>query len=93
MKKQLDDKITKLNDGVPLEQWGIHDLRRSMRTGLSALPIPPLVRELMIGHRQRGVEPTYDVYADSPEQRAGLQAWCARLRDIVKEPPDNVLGS
>jgi integrase len=91
LKKQLDDKITKLNDGVPLEQWGIHDLRRSMRTGLSALPIPPLVLELMIGHRQRGVEPTYDVYAYLPEQRAGLQAWCARLRDIVKEPPDNVL--
>jgi integrase len=90
MKTQLDDKITKLNDGVPLEQWGMHDLRRTMRTGLSALPIPPLVRELMIGHAQQGVSAIYDLHTYEAEQRAGFGAWGARLHDIVEEPPDNV---
>jgi integrase len=30
--------------------WTLHDLRRTMRTHLSALPVPDLVRELVIGH-------------------------------------------
>jgi hypothetical protein len=32
------------------EDWTFHDIRRTMRTHLSALPIPDLVRELVIGH-------------------------------------------
>jgi integrase len=91
MKARLDDKITALNGGVPLEQWGLHDLRRSMRTGLSALPIAPIVSELMIGHRQQGVAAIYDLHRYENEQREGFERWCARLRDIVEEPPDNVV--
>jgi integrase len=91
MKARLDDKITALNGGVPLEQWGLHDLRRSMRTGLSALPIAPIVSELMIGHRQQGVAAIYDLHRYENEQRAGFEAWCAKLRDLVEEPPDNVV--
>jgi integrase len=37
-------------DKVKLEKWVIHDLRRTGRTHLSALPIPDLVRELVIAH-------------------------------------------
>jgi integrase len=91
MKARLDDKITKLNGGVPLEQWGLHDLRRSMRTRLSALPIAPIVSELMIGHRQQGIAAVYDLYAYQAEQREGFGLWAAKLRDLVEEPPDNVV--
>jgi integrase len=91
LKQTLADKITALNGGVPLEQWGLHDLRRSMRTRLSALPIAPIVSELMIGHRQQGIAAIYDLHRYENEQRAGFEAWCARLRDIVEEPPDNVV--
>jgi integrase len=90
LKTQLDDKITKLNGG-PIEQFGLHDLRRTMRTRLSALPkIPPLVRELMIGHKQAGIAAVYDLYAYQTEQREGFELWCGKLRDLVEEPPDNV---
>jgi integrase len=91
MKARLDDKITALNGGVPLEQWGLHDLRRSMRTRLSALPIAPIVSELMIGHRQQGIAAVYDLHRYEAEQRAGFEAWCGKLRDIVEPPPDNVV--
>jgi hypothetical protein len=91
MKARLDDKIAALNGGVPLEQWGLHDLRRSMRTGLSALPIAPIVSGLMIGHRQQGVAAIYDLHRYEAEQREGFERWCARLRDIVEPPPDNVV--
>jgi integrase len=91
MKARLDDRIAALNDGVPLEQWGLHDLRRTMRTRLSALPIPQVVRELMIGHRQQGVAAVYDLHLYEAEQRAGFEAWSAKLRDIVEPPPPNVV--
>jgi integrase len=91
MKARLDDKITALNGGVPLEQWGLHDLRRSMRTGLSALPIAPIVSELMIGHRQQGVAAIYDLHRYENEQRTGFEMWCVRLRAIVEPAPDNVV--
>jgi integrase len=90
MKARLDDKIAALNGG-PIEQFGLHDLRRSMRTGLSALPIAPIVSELMIGHRQQGVAAIYDLHRYESEQRHGYELWAAKLRDIVEEPPDNVV--
>jgi integrase len=89
LKATLDEKITKLNGG-PIEQFGLHDLRRSMRTALSALSIPPLVAELMIGHKQQGIAAVYDLHRYEAEQREGFERWCARLRDHVEPPPDNV---
>jgi integrase len=89
LKTQLDDKITKL--GGPVEQFGLHDLRRTMRTALSALSIPPLVAELMIGHKQQGIAAVYDLHRYEAEQREGFERWCARLRDIIEPPPDNVV--
>jgi integrase len=92
MKTRLDGKIVKLNDGTELEErWCLHDLRRTMRTRLSALSIEPLVRKLMGGWKQQGIDAVYDLYAYQDEQRAGFEMWCARLRDIVEPPPENVV--
>ena len=91
LKTQLDEKITKLNNGDPLEQWGLHDLRRTMRTALSALSIPPLVAELMIGHKQQGIVAVYDLHRYATEQREGFELWAAKLRNLVEPPPDNVV--
>ena len=43
--------------------WVIHDLRRTMRTHLSALPVPDLVRELVIAHAKPGLHKVYDQHA------------------------------
>jgi integrase len=87
IKQTLDRRIVKANGGNPIGGWRLHDLRRSMRTNLSALAILPLVAELMIGHRQRGVAAVYDLHAYEAEQRAGFEAWSNRLMSIV-EPSD-----
>jgi integrase len=89
IKQTLDRRIAKLNAGKPLDGWRLHDLRRTMRTNLSALAILPVVAELMIGHRQRGISAVYDLHAYESEQRVGFEAWCNRLLSIV-EPPDHV---
>jgi integrase len=76
-----------------IEPFVIHDIRRTMRTGLSALPVLDLVRELVIAHTKPGLHKVYDQFAYLDEKRAALAAWEARLRSIVAPPPasDNVI--
>jgi integrase len=64
------------------DRWTIHDIRRTVRTHLSALPtIPDRVRESMIGHALHKV---YDQYSYTEEKRSGFEAWSARLRGILQ---------
>ena len=82
--------------GVDLSQVAItpfvlHDLRRTMRTGLSALPIPDLVRELVIAHSKPGLHKVYDQFAYQDEKRHALELWAGRLSEIIKPPPPNVI--
>lgn len=76
---------------VQLEPWVNHDLRRTGRTGLSALPVPDLVRELIIAHTKPGLHKVYDQYAYLDEKRHALELWAARLRSIVEPAPANVV--
>ena len=87
-KRRLDRRLAAI---VSVPHWTLHDLRRTMRTHLSALPISVVVAELMIGHAQRGVRAVYDRYGYLAEQRSGFELWAARLRDIVEPPPPNVV--
>jgi integrase len=76
--------------GTP-EPFVIHDIRRTMRTELSALPIPDRVRELVIAHAPPGLHKVYDQYAYLDEKRHALELWAARLRNIVTPLPANVV--
>jgi hypothetical protein len=62
-----------------------------MRTGLSALPVPDLVRELVIAHTKPGLHKVYDQHSYRQEKRDALDLWAARVRSIVQPPPANVI--
>ena len=64
--------------------WRFHDLRRSMRTGLSALRIADVVSELCIAHAQKGLHKIYDQHAYIDEKRHAFEAWAARVLMIVE---------
>src|ERR1700730_17817361 len=72
-------------DGV--SDWVIHELRRTMRTRLSALPVQDLVRELVIAHAKPGLHKVYDQHAYQNEKRQCLELWEARLLSIVEPRP------
>jgi integrase len=74
-----------------VENWKIHDLRRSMRTHLSALPVQDMVRELIIAHARPGLHKVYDQHTYRDEKRECLTLWSARLTGIVEQPPPNVV--
>ena len=74
-------------------RWRPHDLRRTMRTGLSACRVRPDIAELVIGHTKKGIVATYDRHAFDAERQAALEAWGERLALIVAgEDPDAAQG-
>jgi integrase len=79
-------------NGVELKPWVIHDLRRTLRTHLSALRIPDHIAEMVIGHGRQGLQRVYDQHRYLNEMREALTLWAARLRSIVEPPPANVVA-
>ena len=71
--------------------WRNHDIRRTVRTHLSALPISDLVRELVVAHAKPGLHQIYDQYAYLEEKREALALWGCRLKSIVDPPPSNIV--
>jgi hypothetical protein len=82
-KMRLDTRIAEAA-GRPLAPWVLHDLRRTMRTGLGKSGVPPHIAEMVINHVRGGVEAVYDRYRYEPEIKAALAAWAERLLAIVR---------
>jgi integrase len=76
---------------VELKPWIIHDLRRTLRTHLSALRIPDHIAEMVIGHGRQGLQRVYDQHRYLDEMREALTGWAGRLRGILEPPPANVV--
>jgi integrase len=81
---------------VDLIPWRLHDIRRTVRTHLSAINIPEgdTVRELILAHRRPDLHEIYDQYAYFQEKKFALEAWARRLKSIVEArlPGENVIA-
>jgi integrase len=75
------NQVAALAPGI--KDWRFHDLRRTMRTGLSSLKVTPFIGELCIGHAQKGVHPIYDLHRYQDEKREAMEKWAALVRSIV----------
>src|SRR5262249_20886171 len=84
-KARLDVRLKEQLGTVP--PWVIHDIRRTVRTGLASLRVPDMVAEMIIGHGRKGLQRVYDQHTYEAEMREALEMWAARLRDIVTPPP------
>ncbi len=71
-------------DPPPLARFGFHDLRRTMRSHLSTLPVEEHVRELCIAHQKRGLSRVYDQHRYRDEMRRAMTLWTERLLRIVE---------
>jgi integrase len=82
------------NKDVPVwRHWSPHDLRRTMRTGLSACKILPHVAELVIGHQKRGIIKTYDQFEYADEIQRALELWEKRLKRIINGDANHTGGN
>jgi len=76
----LNVALAKVKHG--LEPFTIHDLRRTMRSQLGALRIPPHIAERCLNHKIKGVEGIYDRYDYFNERKEALAAWAAVLAGL-----------
>ncbi len=75
----------KLDAACSVSGWHLHDIRRSMRTGLSRIGVLPHIAEESVGHvtHKSGVIGTYDRHDFTSEVGAALARWAEELRTII----------
>ncbi len=82
-KRQLDRSIAKIHS---LPEWRIHDLRRTVATGLQRFGVSLLVVEAVLGHvsgSRAGIVGVYQRHTFDAEKRAALDAWARHVEAIV----------
>jgi integrase len=104
-KRALDTAITEARakaaakvgaTATPLIPWSVHDLRRTVATGLQRLGVRLEVTEAVLNHisgSRGGIAGVYQRHDWATEKRAALDAWAAHVLAIVEQRPsaDNVL--
>lgn len=65
------------------EEWIVHDIRRTVRSGLGALSVQPHICEAVINHLPPKLVRTYDVNTYLKEKRAALDLWASHLHAIT----------
>jgi integrase len=75
---------------VQLARWTNHDIRRTVRSGLSRLKVTEQAREAILAHRPPGIKGAYDLHDYMDEKRQALEQWAKRLRSIVDPPPTHL---
>jgi integrase len=73
MTKKLNARIAA--SGVTVAPWRIHDLRRTFRTGIGRLGVPPHVAELCVNHVRQGMIGVYDRHNYQTEIGDALRTW------------------
>jgi integrase len=67
------------------EAWTLHDLRRTVRTGMGALGIAPHVAEAVLNHLAPRLIRTYDRNSYLKEKRDALERWSNHLAVAVAQ--------
>ncbi len=83
------DKLMCSDLKASLEPFVLHDLRRTVRTRLSSLPISGEVKELLLAHVQPGLHQVYDLHTFEDEKRQALSLWHIKLRQILEPKNGN----
>jgi integrase len=65
-----------------LGAFTLHDLRRTVRTGLAKLGVRPDIAERCLNHAQPGIIATYDTHQYLDEKRDALTQWAAHLQGL-----------
>ena len=74
--------------------WVLHDVRRSVATGLQRLGARLETIEAVLGHvsgSRRGIVGTYQRHAFEAEARQALDAWGRHIEALLGGTEDNVL--
>jgi integrase len=92
VKSRLDNAmqaaLRKTDPEAKIERWTLHDLRRTLATGLQALKFPVEVIEECLNHRsgtRSGVAGVYARHRYLAEKAAAFEAWSLHVAELVKQ--------
>lgn len=76
--KKVLDKL------APIAPWTLHDLRRTLRSGLGRLGVRPDIAERVLNHisARSDMEETYDIWSYLPEMRSAMLLWEDHLSQL-----------
>ena len=85
-------KIQKsIQEASKVKDFTFHDARRTFRTGLDQLNVPPHVKDECLNHARHGVgDKHYSQYDYLDEQREAFDAWAGYIEKLVY--PEGVVG-
>lgn len=80
-KRELDAKL-----GKSVKPWTLHDIRRTVATGMADLGVQPHIIESVLNHisgHKRGVAGTYNRATYAAEKRDALDRWANHLQTLL----------
>lgn len=91
LKEKIERTIAALKKEQPTqyarqftEEWRFHDLRRTVKTGLSELRVPSEIRDDILGHSRQGMDRVYDHAQHADERREAMLKWSDHIMTLVK---------
>jgi integrase len=88
------EEVQRENEAITeIAHWTLHDIRRSIRTHLSMLPVPQgdITRELILAHTRPSLHRVYDKYAYLDERRRAYELWEMKLTSIIERRSADVV--
>jgi integrase len=82
-KNEIDARLP-----TSMESWRVHDIRRSVATGMAELGVLPHVIEACLNHlsgHKKGIAGVYNRATYSAEKRAALDVWAQHIAVILAE--------
>jgi integrase len=77
-----------------IEEWNLHDLRRTAATGMARLNVLPHVVDRILNHVSgtiRGVAAVYNRHSYLEERKGALEAWGRYVENLVRPVGGNVV--
>jgi integrase len=90
-KAALDERLLtavrkKHGENAKLTPWRLHDIRRTVSTGMAGLGIAPHIVEAVLNHisgHKAGVAGIYNRATYAPEKRAALALWSEHVKALT----------
>jgi integrase len=83
----------RLDEAVQIPAWVLHDVRRTVSTGLGNIGIAPHIIEQVLNHQsgtKAGVSGVYNRSPYEPEKRQALDRWAEHLMALIEDRQSNI---
>jgi integrase len=77
----------RLDAAMAIEPWRLHDLRRTVATGMAELGVQPHIVEAVLNHvsgAKAGVAGVYNRAAYAAEKKVALERWSAHIESSLR---------